>query len=558
MKVGGRRKVTDHHDEHYVLLRWFGTDAEQGPDRLERECLHDILAAFDTISVKDGPKLDWDHLTLKGPVRRRVKVLCRTIGSICHWGHLLRHNPQHDGDCLFDAIAAGAGLQLAQGAARSLCIQAWQDEKYVGLLAKFAKQDGISPMHYVGLLEQGRWGGLPEAAVLADLWGLTIEARTAEGALLYGIGQGSRCVALGLARNHYVLLCKIPVHWRLSTTMQSIKERFYGLSKRHAVPGQEWHSQVERHAGAGARGDGRGRSSTPSRQLGARRSRSPHTPRQPVKTALDYKKLQALKPIDGADFFDEVTWFELAPWGEAGHGGWKPYCNLCNGWVDRIHRLSKKHLKRLEDQGPRYHDGPLLEAAREEQELLFETAKREMQGRSSNPIVLLPHPKHRGDREQHRPHDDARPDVGAASSHGRSFSHVARVDQVEVSVRAVAKQEPDAPRRERRCSPRDDQHNDARHAQVCSVVPSDEASWFSWRKAPNGMKRLHCDICGVWASRRHRSSSRHNRRVTREGYRQPATRKELDEEFASSDDLSEGGQHRAGCSAEGPASSMTN
>ena len=441
---------------------------------------------------------DWSADMAELQPRQRVTKKVRRVRTQypAEWNSLVKYDPQVEGDCLFDCVATGIGYHMTTGEARQWCLQLWNKDENWNLLCEVARQEHESPQGYLAAVAKGRWGGFPEAMVMSKSAGVRVCAWDGAGALVYSTTceHATRTIHLGYTGSHYVLLHRPRLSWRISASSSQIRA--------HVADIWRWPGRPDGMVYAGGAGDRGHKVASSTRGTSRKRSRTPLTP---ARTENDYEKLRKLRRVQGVEFSEEATWITLKFWGDSTSGGYEPFCSLCSRWLDKTHRLSEKHQSRIRHQGAFVRD-PLQQGVMvEEGRAIAEAIRGDRQDgdQRASSIVLIPGPGYASPSSE-------------PSCPGKTTTKPKAKEEVRGENEGKKGQQ---------------QEGLPRHED--SMLEA-ESSWYSWRSLDRLHERLHCDLCGEWASRHHRDSSRHRRRLRQHSRRQPAT---VDDMLGNTDDL---------------------
>ena len=230
--LGNRTDVTDHaqpvkyDDDHGVMT--FVSDIET----------HGLLSGLsgtrsNTLECDAAQRAVWWHAVCEWLPPSWFEYICKTeIFYVCQetgaprrrakyagvrqlWpGFRVGHDPQSDGDCFFEAIAAwmisrgyivGAASEWNQPL-REFIAAHLREHQNEGILMFAAREARVSPKQYIWMIEHGLWGGYPEAAILSRAMGCRIVAVNSDSSMTYQVDNGMHTIYLGYWRQHYVLL----------------------------------------------------------------------------------------------------------------------------------------------------------------------------------------------------------------------------------------------------------------------------------------------------------------------------------------------------------------
>ena len=164
---------------------WFGITGSQKQDKAKHyDGPYVEVTTSDLVYPNWGDKaVDPQAYAQTSKVTRRLRRL-RTRYS-AQWSNLIEFDPETLGDCLFDCASHGCHLDLGGQSAREWCCSQWCLKGNRQALAEAAACEGESPGRYLKALENGRWGGVPEARIVALAAGVCICAWDQQGQLLY-------------------------------------------------------------------------------------------------------------------------------------------------------------------------------------------------------------------------------------------------------------------------------------------------------------------------------------------------------------------------------------
>ena len=187
------------------LQEWRAQEEVAAEWRMQCQCPHG-----QAVKSQEGVEIAVRGRVLR---KRRIRKLKKRQDQAQEvWGKNLLRNPRAQNDCFFEAISWGLeSLGIVKQAQpkrmRNMLASAHKKGPY-HRLQKIARAEDLSPAEYCRSLRQRLWGGFPEAELIAEKYGVVICTWSAEGRILYQVGQSLSAIHLGLHQSHYVLLSR--------------------------------------------------------------------------------------------------------------------------------------------------------------------------------------------------------------------------------------------------------------------------------------------------------------------------------------------------------------
>ena len=281
------------------------------------------------------------------------------------WGRLLRYNPRTPTCCLFEAVAwAVLGNPKLVGHVRRRTCALWGEAHKQSLLEQVAACEGQSPAEYRRSICTTKWGGKPDAEILAENLQCRFVCVKYDMGIIYDVGPRTAPIyILGLHLQHYVVLSAIPAHLRSSSAITPSERAGGRIHLRSRQPSRSPlpRKKKPRVVDHSARQDSMAHAVPATSQKQEQKAILPGDPW--IDTKGD-RSLTEMEPSPPVQLQQPLQNTPTAPsdhvqgqpyplgdlvikksWGP-GCSDWDPYCSVCNRWATAAHLASNRHVKR--------------------------------------------------------------------------------------------------------------------------------------------------------------------------------------------------------------------